>query len=124
MNDAPEERDRPRTMLIADDDPAILGLLVDYCVQMGFQVDTAMNGVQLLVKARQNHPDILVADVNMPERLGIFVGLRTRLLDELRGRVGQNLSRHGAQDGGDSGAAKRRACAPSAGAGGRRRPRL
>jgi len=49
---------------------------------MGFQVDTAMNDVQLLVKARQNHPDILVADVNMPALDGLSVC--ARMLDSAR----------------------------------------
>jgi CheY-like chemotaxis protein len=66
-------------MLIADDDPAILRLLADRCVKMGFKVETAMNGVQLLVKARRDHPDVLIVDVNMPELDGLSVC--TRLLD-------------------------------------------
>jgi CheY-like chemotaxis protein len=70
---------RPRRMLIADDDPAVLRLLADRCAKMGFKVDTAMNGVQLLVKARQNHPDVLIVDVNMPELDGLSVC--ARLLD-------------------------------------------
>lgn len=73
MNDPIEERDRPRKMLIADDDPAVLRLLADRCAKMGFKVETAMNGVQLLVKARQNHPDILIVDVNMPALDGLSV---------------------------------------------------
>jgi len=56
MTDIAEQRPRPRKMLIADDDPAILRLLADRCARMGFQVETAMNGVQLLVKVRHNHP--------------------------------------------------------------------
>lgn len=64
---------QPRKMLIADDDPAILRLLADRCSRMGFQVETATNGVQLLVKARGNHPDILMVDVNMPALDGLSV---------------------------------------------------
>ena len=73
MNDLAEERDRPRKMLIADDDPAILRLLADRCAKIGFKVATAMNGVQLLVKARHDHPDILIVDVNMPALDGLSV---------------------------------------------------
>jgi CheY-like chemotaxis protein len=68
--------DRPRgrrRILIADDDPAILRVLSDRCAKMGFLVDTAINGVQLLVKTRQNHPDILIVDVNMPALDGLSV---------------------------------------------------
>jgi CheY-like chemotaxis protein len=38
---------------------------------MGFKVDTATNGIQLLIKARQAPPDIIVVDVNMPELDGL-----------------------------------------------------
>jgi CheY-like chemotaxis protein len=68
-----EQRRRQRKILIADDDPAILRLLTDRCQKIGFQVETAMNGVQLLVKARHNHPDILICDVNMPALDGLSV---------------------------------------------------
>jgi CheY-like chemotaxis protein len=64
-------RKAPPKMLIADDDPAVVGLLAARCVKMGFNVDTAANGIQLLIKARQNHPDIMIIDVNMPELDGI-----------------------------------------------------
>lgn len=66
-------------MLIADDDPAIVQLLADRCLKMGFKVETASNGLQLLIKARMGHPDIMIVDVNMPELDGISVC--TRLLD-------------------------------------------
>jgi len=73
MNELAEQACRRRQMLIADDDPAILRLLADRCVKLGFKVETAMNGVQLLVKARHNHPDILIVDVNMPALDGLSV---------------------------------------------------
>ncbi len=66
-------------MLIADDDPAIVQLLAERCTKMGFNVETAANGMQLLLKARRNHPDIMIVDVNMPEMDGLSVC--TRLLD-------------------------------------------
>ncbi len=66
-------------MLIADDDPAIVKLLAERCAKMGFTVETATNGMQLLIKARRNHPDIMIVDVNMPELDGLSVC--TRLLD-------------------------------------------
>jgi len=66
-------------MLIADDDPAIVRLLADRCVKMGFKVETASNGMQLLIKARRSQPDIMIVDVNMPEMDGLSVC--TRFLD-------------------------------------------
>jgi CheY-like chemotaxis protein len=61
----------PPKMLIADDDPAIVSLLADRCLKMGFSVETASNGMQMLIKARHNHPDIMIIDVNMPELDGL-----------------------------------------------------
>jgi CheY-like chemotaxis protein len=73
MDNRLEPRVRLRKMIIADDDPAVLRLLADRCAKMGFQVETAMNGVQLLVKVRHNHPDILICDINMPALDGLSV---------------------------------------------------
>jgi CheY-like chemotaxis protein len=58
-------------MLIADDDPSIVRLLADHCARMGFDVDTASNGIMALLKAKKNKPDIVVIDVNMPEVDGL-----------------------------------------------------
>jgi CheY-like chemotaxis protein len=69
----------PPKMLIADDDPAIVSLLADRCLKMGFSVETASNGMQMLIKARHNPPDIMIVDVNMPELDGLSAC--TRLLN-------------------------------------------
>jgi len=69
---------RPR-MLIADDDPSIVRMLADRCARVGFDVDTATNGIQALIRVNRSHPDVLVIDVNMPEADGLTVC--ARLLD-------------------------------------------
>jgi CheY-like chemotaxis protein len=60
-------------MLIADDDPSVVRLLADRCSRMGFEVETASNGIQALLKAGRNKPDILLIDVHMPEVDGLTV---------------------------------------------------
>lgn len=60
-------------MLVADDDPCVVRALVDRCTRMGFEVETAANGLQALIKASQRRPDILVIDVHMPEIDGFAV---------------------------------------------------
>ncbi len=65
-------RETPR-MLVVDDDPSIVRLLADRCARMGFDVDTAANGIQALLKASRTKPDVLVIDVNMPEVDGLSV---------------------------------------------------
>ena len=75
MNELPAsaiEGQRPR-MLIADDDPSIVSAVAERCSSMGFEVETASNGIQALMKARRNPPDVLVIDVNMPGADGLSV---------------------------------------------------
>jgi CheY-like chemotaxis protein len=79
MTVAHELTEKPPKMLIADDDAAIVRLLAERCTSVGFEVETATNGVQALLKAKRSHPDIVVIDVNMPEADGLTVC--ARLLD-------------------------------------------
>jgi CheY-like chemotaxis protein len=60
-------------ILIADDDPCALGAIAEQCTKMGFEVETATNGLQALIKASRFDPDILVIDVHMPEVDGLSV---------------------------------------------------
>jgi CheY-like chemotaxis protein len=60
-------------ILIADDDPSIVRLLAGHCARLGFNVETATNGLKALLKANRFKPDILVVDVNMPEVDGLSV---------------------------------------------------
>jgi CheY-like chemotaxis protein len=82
MTDVSRSSERAPKMLIADDDPSIVRLLADQCTRVGFEVDTATNGIQALIKANRSHPDIMVIDVNMPEADGLTVC--ARLLDPSR----------------------------------------
>jgi CheY-like chemotaxis protein len=72
MNKSKRDRSVPK-MLIADDDPCVLRAIADRCARMGFEVETAANGLQALIKASQHQPDILVIDVHMPEVDGLSV---------------------------------------------------
>lgn len=69
----PDPSEEAPRILIADDDPSIVRLLADHCARLGFDVDTASNGMQTLLRARQGKPDTLVIDVNMPEIDGLSV---------------------------------------------------
>jgi CheY-like chemotaxis protein len=68
-----ESRNAAPTMLIADDDPCVVRALAERCTRMGFDVETAANGLQALIKASQRRPDVLVVDVHMPEVDGFAV---------------------------------------------------
>jgi CheY-like chemotaxis protein len=65
--------DRALSMLVADDDALVVGLLADYGTRMGFDVDTASDGIQAFLKIRRAKPNILVIDVNLPELDGLSV---------------------------------------------------
>jgi len=65
--------DETPRMLVVDDDPSVVRLIADHCARIGFDVDTAANGIQALVKASWIRPDVLVIDVNMPEADGLSV---------------------------------------------------
>ena len=57
-------------ILVVDDEPNIVRLIQVNLERLGFQVETANNGVQALDKIRANRPDLLVSDVMMPEMDG------------------------------------------------------
>jgi CheY-like chemotaxis protein len=77
--DAVRPRNRVPSVLIADDDPAILGFLASRCTQLGFEVQTAANGLQALILARRSKPDVMIVDVYMPGADGF--SLCSRLLE-------------------------------------------
>jgi CheY-like chemotaxis protein len=76
MTDVARSSEKPPRMLIADDDPSVVRLLADRCTRIGFEVETATNGIQALIKANRSHPDIMIIDVNMPEADGLTVCAR------------------------------------------------
>ncbi|TCZ74749.1 response regulator transcription factor [Flaviaesturariibacter aridisoli] len=60
-------------VLIADDEPDIRELLEFHLVRAGYQVVTAQDGNEALVKAQQLHPDLVVLDIMMPGKTGVEV---------------------------------------------------
>jgi two-component system KDP operon response regulator KdpE len=60
-------------ILIADDDPQILRALRITLTAKGYDVVTAMNGVQAIETAVDHHPDIYLIDLGMPQLDGIHV---------------------------------------------------
>jgi DNA-binding response OmpR family regulator len=62
-----------RIVLIADDDPDILGLIAFKVGKAGFTVVTATDGIAALELARRTLPAIAVLDVSMPGLSGLEV---------------------------------------------------
>jgi DNA-binding response OmpR family regulator len=61
------------TILLADDDTELCGLLSEYFETEGFQVRTAHDGMAALDEARKPGLDLVVLDVMMPEMNGMDV---------------------------------------------------
>lgn len=77
---APGSPDAPRTVLVVDDDPAILALHARLVEQQGHRAVLAHNGRQALELIESTHPSLVLLDLMMPELDGFHV------LDALRAR--------------------------------------
>lgn len=69
------------SILIADDDPNTLQLLTGLLKNNGFQVTTTSSGTEALKIYEQEAPDIVLADLAMPEMNGM------ELLGELKSMI-------------------------------------
>lgn len=54
-------------LLIVDDEAAIRQLIVKYATFDGYETDEAANGMEALEKCNENHYDLVVLDIMMPE---------------------------------------------------------
>jgi len=60
-------------ILVVDDEPKIVRLAKDYLEQSGFRVLPASDGPTALAAARQEKPDLIVLDLNLPGMDGLDV---------------------------------------------------
>jgi two-component system alkaline phosphatase synthesis response regulator PhoP len=69
-------------ILIVDDEPDILEIIT-YNLQLhGYEVQTAKDGDQALIKAKEFKPDLIILDIMMPKKNGIEVCKILRLQPE------------------------------------------
>jgi len=66
MNDT---REKP-LLLIADDDPELMGILLKRLQNLDGEIITATNGDKALTMIREHKPDIVILDVMMPRKNG------------------------------------------------------
>ncbi|HTP49236.1 MAG TPA: response regulator [Anaeromyxobacteraceae bacterium] len=59
-----------KRVLVVDDDRDIRELLVELLEGEGYQVSSAENGEQALLKARLHHPNLILLDLMMPVMSG------------------------------------------------------
>jgi len=62
-----------KKILIADDEPDILEIIQYNLVKEGYEVITAKDGDEALVKAKNNKPDLIILDIMMPKKNGTEV---------------------------------------------------
>ena len=65
-------------ILVVDDEPKITQLVRDYLERAGFVVVTAGDGREALMRARTEHPDLVVLDLGLPQLDGLDVTRRLR----------------------------------------------
>lgn len=80
----PGEYETPEThqarILVVDDDASLVNLLKEFFQAEGYQVSCGFDGQMAIHLARQEHPDLILLDVNMPLTNGLkaFTFLRQR----------------------------------------------
>lgn len=56
-----------KTILLAEDDPFIMDIYSSQFRKEGYKVDIARDGQMALEKIRNNYPDLLILDINLPK---------------------------------------------------------
>src|ERR1700686_550956 len=69
---------RMKTVLIVDDEPAIVRVVRDYLERAGFHVVSAGDGDEALRAFRQHHPDLGILDLTLPTIDGLDVARSLR----------------------------------------------
>lgn len=71
-------------VLLVDDEPDIIEFIRYNLVKEDFEVVTAVNGKEAIVKAREFKPDVILLDVMMPEMDGVETCIEIKKIDALK----------------------------------------
>jgi CheY-like chemotaxis protein len=78
-------RKQAPTILVADDFEDMRTMLRLWLERLGFHVVEALDGEQAIEIARAKRPDLILMDIDMPQRSGISATYKIRKDPELRG---------------------------------------
>ena len=70
MNEKPTNSQQPLLLIVEDEAPLRMGLSAAM-TRLGYRVIAAENGSDALLKAGENHPDLIISDIKMPVLDGI-----------------------------------------------------
>ncbi len=76
--ETPPPQEDPKRVLLIEDDPEIARLLEAELGEAGFLVEWAPNGMQGLVRLREDPPDLLVLDLGLPDIDGAEIARRAK----------------------------------------------
>ena len=92
------EKKKP-LLLLADDDPELIGILMKRLQALDCSIITADNGLDALNTVKEKRPDAVILDVMMPQMNGWEVCKAIRLDDEIKKTpvmmltgIGENLN--------------------------------
>jgi signal transduction histidine kinase len=68
---SPDSQARQARILVVDDNPTNLAMVVEYLTAKGFEVLIAREGAAAVAQTRESHPDAIVMDIQMPGMDGL-----------------------------------------------------
>jgi len=84
LPDAPSKAERPRHVLVVEDNLDGVHSLVLLLRDMGHEVDYAINGYAAVDLAKRLRPEVVLLDLNLPGLSGFEVCKRIKAMPELR----------------------------------------
>jgi CheY-like chemotaxis protein len=75
--------DKPKVVLVVDDECVIADTLAIILNQHGFEASAAYNGIEAVEQAHRLRPDVIICDVIMPNMNGIEAAILVREISSL-----------------------------------------
>lgn len=67
-----------KTILVVDDEPAIVDVIASYLRNQGYTVIESQNGLEALARFEELHPDLVILDLMLPDVMGEEICRRIR----------------------------------------------